>query len=374
MAEKKIGTEGIGTVTYDGKAQEPKFVVKCVFNDSNGVASNTVLTVPASEYKVTYSNNVDVGKATVKVTDVPGGNFIVDFSTEFTIAPRKATVTAKDQRVKTVDGIKTGVKAVRAKGLAKGHVLKSVKLDVSIKEGAKKGAIVPGKVKIVDAEGKDVTRNYKLDYVAGSLAVTAPKPDFTLLAQMKACGHRALKVTWTRVPGADGYELTLVADGNGLAYPREAYSSKKTKVVNVRGQNAWKFTGLEKNTAYVAIVRAWKNDGNKRTYIGKSSPVVCAITGDVRKHNTNAGSVRLSVSRLKLNVGKKAKVKTAVKGVKSGKDVMRWDHALLRWYSDDANVATVNAKGEIRAVAAGECTVYALAANGVRGAVKVKVK
>jgi uncharacterized protein YjdB len=63
-----------------------------------------------------------------------------------------------------------------------------------------------------------------------------------------------------------------------------------------------------------------------------------------------------------------------VKGVKSGKDVMRLDHALLRWYSDNANVATVNAKGEIRAVAAGECTVYALAANGVRGAVKVKVK
>ena len=124
----------------------------------------------------------------------------------------------------------------------------------------------------------------------------------------------------------------------------------------------------------MAVVRAWKNDGSKRTYIGKSSPVVCAITGDVGKHNTNAGSVRPSVSRLKLNVGKKAKVKTAVKGVKSGKDVLRWEHALLRWYSDDANVATVNAKGEIRAVAAGECTVYALAANGVRGAVKVKVK
>ena len=102
--------------------------------------------------------------------------------------------------------------------------------------------------------------------------------------------------------------------------------------------------------------------------------MVCAITGDVGKHNTNASSVRLSASRLKLNVGERAKVKTAVKGVKSGKDVMRLDHALLRWYSDDANVATVNAKGEIRAVAAGECTVYALAANGVRGAVKVKVK
>jgi uncharacterized protein YjdB len=144
--------------------------------------------------------------------------------------------------------------------------------------------------------------------------------------------------------------------------------------VNVRGQNAWKFTGLEKNTAYVAIVRAWKNDGSKRTFIGKSSPVVCAITGDVRKHNTNAGSVRVSVSRLKLNVGERAKVEASVKGVKCGKNVMRCDHALLRWFSTDTQVATVNASGEIRAVGAGGCTVYAVAANGVRAAVKVKVK
>jgi hypothetical protein len=366
VAEKKVGTEGIGTVTYDGKAQEPRFEVKCIFNDSNGVASNTVLTVPASEYRVTYSNNVDVGKATVKVTDVPGGNFIVDFSTEFTIAPRKVTVTANDQRVKTVDGIKTGVKAVKAVGLAKGHTLKSVKLDIDIKTGANKGSIIPGKAKIVDAKGKDVTRNYKLDYAAGSLAVTPSKPDFTLLAQMKACcGDHTLRVTWTRVPEADGYELAFV---------KKDCSFKKAKIVSVYGLNTWTFTGLKKNTAYKAYVRAWKIEGNKRTYIGKSSPVVCAITGNFDKHNTNADSVRVNTSRLKLNVGERAKVEANVKGEKSGKDVMRWDHALLRWYSDDANVATVNAKGEIRAVAAGECTVYALAANGVWGTVKVKVK
>ena len=374
VAEKKIGTEGIGTVTYDGKAQEPKFVVKCVFNDSNGVASNTVLTVPASEYKVTYSNNVDVGKATVKVTDVPGGNFIVDFNTEFTIARRKATVTANDQRVKTIDGVKTGVKAVKMKGLAKGHTLESVKLDVDIKTGAKKGEIIPVRAKIVDAKGNDVTKNYSISYKAGQLTVTDPepdpdplpeKPDFTLLAQMKTCGDQALRIAWTRVPGAKGYEVTFV---------KEDCSFSKAKVFSFYNSNSCKFTDLKKNTAYKAYVWAWKLEGNKRVYIGKKSPVVCAFTGDVRKHKTNAGSVRVNASRLSLKVGGKATIRAAVSGVRAGKDVMRWEHALLRWYSDNANVATVNAKGEVKAVAAGECTVYALAANGVRAAVKVKVK
>ena len=370
VAESKIGTKGIGTVTYNGKAQEPGFEVKCIFNDSNGLASNTVLTVPASEYKVTYHNNVDVGKATVEVTDVPGGNYVVNFRTEFTIARRKVTVTAKDQKVKTIDDVKTGVKAVKMKGLAKGHTLESVKLDIDIKTGAKKGEIIPVRAKIVDAEGNDVTRNYKLDYVAGSLAVTAPeplpeKPDFTLLAQMKTCGDQALRIAWTRVPGAKGYEVTFV---------KEDCSFSKAKVFSFYNSNSCKFTDLKKNTAYKAYVRAWKLEGNKRVYIGRKSPVVCAFTGDVRKHKTNAGSVRVNASRLSLKVGGKATIRAAVSGVRAGKDVMRWEHALLRWYSDNANVATVNAKGEVRAVAAGECTVYALAANGVRAAVKVKVK
>ena len=300
--------------------------------------------VPASEYRVTYHNNVNAGTATVEVTDVPGGNYIVDFHTEFTIARRKVTVTADDQRAETVDGVKTGLNAVKVKGLAKGHTLESVKLGIDIKTGAKKGEIIPGKAKIVDAEGNDVTKNYSISYKPGQLTVTNPeplpeKPDFTLLAQMKTCGDRALRVSWTQVAGADGYEVTFV---------KEDCSFSKAEVVSVYHGNSWKFTDLKKNTAYKAYVRAWKNGKNGRSYIGKRSPVVCAITGDVRKDKTNADSVRVNASQLKLNVGERAKVEASVKGVKCGKNVMRCDHALLRWFSSDTNVATVNASGEKR--------------------------
>ena len=341
------------SIIYDGRAKKPKFVVKCIISNPNGVASNKVLTVPANEYRITYRNNVNAGTATVIITDVPGGNYEVNCRTEFTIARRKATVTANDQRVRTVGDVKTGLKAVKQEGVLKSQTLKSVKLDVSIKKGAKKGEIIPGKAKIVDAEGNDVTKNYSISYKAGQLTVTNPeplpeKPDYTLLAQMKTCGDRALRVSWTQVAGADGYDVVFV---------KEDCSFSKAEVVSVYHGNSWKFTDLKKNTAY-----------------GKRSPVVCAITGDVRKDKTNADSVRVNASRLKLNVGERAKVEATVKGVKSGKNVMRCEHALLRWFSSDANVAVVNASGEIRAVGAGACTVYAVAANGVRAAVKVNVK
>jgi uncharacterized protein YjdB len=46
----------------------------------------------------------------------------------------------------------------------------------------------------------------------------------------------------------------------------------------------------------------------------------------------------------------------------------------VRFYSTDANVATVNTTGKVRAVSKGRCTIYAIANNGVRTEVKVSVK
>ena len=51
------------------------------------------------------------------------------------------------------------------------------------------------------------------------------------------------------------------------------------------------------------------------------------------------------------------------------------DHvAKVRFYSTNANVATVDANGKVKAIAKGSCTIYAIANNGVRASVKVKVK
>lgn len=66
--------------TFDGTAKKPTVTVK----DGSKV-------IPAEEYTVSYSNNTEVGTATVTVTDKAGGNYTVSGSTSFTIAASAST-------------------------------------------------------------------------------------------------------------------------------------------------------------------------------------------------------------------------------------------------------------------------------------------
>ena len=59
---------------YDGTAKTPTVTVK----DGETV-------IPASEYTVGYSNNTNVGTATVTITDKDGGNYTVSGSATFEI-------------------------------------------------------------------------------------------------------------------------------------------------------------------------------------------------------------------------------------------------------------------------------------------------
>ena len=61
--------------TYDGSAKEPAVTVK-----------DGETTIPATEYSVSYTNNTNVGTATVTITDVEGGNYAVSGSTTFAIS------------------------------------------------------------------------------------------------------------------------------------------------------------------------------------------------------------------------------------------------------------------------------------------------
>ncbi len=77
IKEKTVTTPTIEVttpVTYNGTAQKPTVVVKD--------GANVIL---ASEYSVSYADNINAGTATVTITDVAGGNYNVSGSTTFTI-------------------------------------------------------------------------------------------------------------------------------------------------------------------------------------------------------------------------------------------------------------------------------------------------
>ena len=86
IGAKKLYTSAISisqtSFSYDGTAKEPTVTVK----DGDTIVSS-------SEYTVSYSDNTDVGTATVTVTDNPGGNYEVSGSVQFTITSGDATYT-----------------------------------------------------------------------------------------------------------------------------------------------------------------------------------------------------------------------------------------------------------------------------------------
>ena len=198
-----------------------------------------------------------------------------------------------------------------------------------------------------------------------------PKPtkqpvesDITLLATMKASGKTDMKLSWTRVKDADGYDIFFRRCGTG-DYPLIAS-------VKSSASRSYKVTGLKKATGYKAYVKAWKRIRGVRTYIGKASPTVHAITGGYTKKAANPKTVTVRTSKVTLMIDKSSTIRATVKGVKSGRQVLAHTK-LLRYYSSNRNVATVSSTGKIRATGAGSCKIYVVANNGVRTTVKVTV-
>ena len=174
----------------------------------------------------------------------------------------------------------------------------------------------------------------------------------------------ALKIAWTKVAGADGYDIFF-------ARCSEAFKLKKT--VGALESRVVRFRGLDKRESYKGYVRAWKRVDGQKIYIGKASPQVHAVSGGYTNHKCNTRSVTLNKARLTLKAGRSATLKAKLKGVKPGMNLL--DHVpRVRFYSTDANVATVDDGGTVKAIGKGTCTVYAIANNGVRSKVKVTVK
>jgi uncharacterized protein YjdB len=181
---------------------------------------------------------------------------------------------------------------------------------------------------------------------------------------MKASGKTSLKLFWTKVKGADGYDIFLKKCGKGGRLLITTVKSSASRSFNVKG--------LKKSTAYRACVRAWKKVNGVKTYIGKASPTIHAITGGYTKKTANPKTVTVKASRVTLLTGKSSTISASVKGLKSGRKVLAHVKP-LRYFSSNRNVATVSSGGKIKAIGTGTCKIYVMANNGVCATVKVTV-
>ena len=174
-----------GDRTYTGAEIKPTVTVK----DGETV-------IPASEYTVTYSGNINAGTATVTITDKDGGNYTVSGSTTFEIVKAASSCTAPAANTLTYNG---NDQTLIAAGTATGGEMRYS----LTKNGAYSTAIPTGK------NAGDYTVYYKVagdanhnDTDPQSVTVTIGKAAVTVTAESKSSrvGKDLQPLTFTYAP------------------------------------------------------------------------------------------------------------------------------------------------------------------------------
>ena len=172
-----------------------------------------------------------------------------------------------------------------------------------------------------------------------------------------------VKLAWTKIKGADGYEI----------YGVNCRGSKKAPLLKtIKKGSAYVTTikGLKKASSYRYYVKAYKMVNGKKTYLKQSNSIHIATAGG---SNTNAKKVTVESSSITLKKGKTKNLNAKIVSVNSEKELL--SHiAKLTYTSTDQKIATVTNKGTVKAKAKGTCYIYVSAANGRYKKVKITVK
>lgn len=178
-------------------------------------------------------------------------------------------------------------------------------------------------------------------------------------------------VVWGKVNKADGYDI----------YAQECYVNfnSKSLVKSVKGASATRVTissingkSLAKLDTIKLRVKAYKLVNGKKKYIDNS--VMLHIVTNSGKY-TNIKKVLLPRKSYVLGVKQTIQLKPGFTKADASKMVLDGTHGARYLYAcTNKNVATVDAKGRIKAKAAGKCTVYVIAVNGTTQAVQIIVK
>ena len=159
-----------GSYTYTGAAVVP--AAGNVTVELNGV------TIDASQYTISATNNVNVGTSTLTVTATADGNYSGSASTTFTISPATLTIKASDQTITYGQSITEGTGQVTATGLCAGDSLRGITLAASTRN-VPGGTIELSAAQIKNSSGGDVTANYNITYEAGTLTINKAQATVT---------------------------------------------------------------------------------------------------------------------------------------------------------------------------------------------------
>lgn len=176
------------------------------------------------------------------------------------------------------------------------------------------------------------------------------------------------KVSWKRIANAEGYDIYAAKCGSNMRLAGSVRGGKASAVLK-------KISGKKINSRspYKIQVRAYRIVKGKKKITAKS--LILHIAGKRSAVYTNARSIKAAKVNVAVKKGKTARLQAKVVKERLGKKLLPKSHiAPLRYYSSDESVASVSKNGTVRGRKKGSCTVYAVAANGIRRAFKVTVK
>ena len=170
--------------------------------------------------------------------------------------------------------------------------------------------------------------------------------------------NNSVKISWKKVKGADGYIIYGNKCGKKMKHITTIDKPSATSYIAKK---------LKKGTYYKYLVVAYKTTSSGDKVITTSKSVHAATTGGKVGNPT---SIKVKKSKFVLKKGKKAKIKASFKKKKN----VKLHIADFRYESLDKSVATVNKKGEIKAVSKGKTKILVYTQNGLSKAVSVTVK
>jgi len=184
-----------------------------------------------------------------------------------------------------------------------------------------------------------------------------PKGSVFATSRLKGKGlKKSVKLTWTKVKGAEGYIIYGSACGKKMKEVKRVSAKKKSYTIKK----------LKKGKYYKYIIVAYKTVNGEVRVITQSKSVHMCTKGGKYGNPTKVTSKK----KVTIKKGKTKKLKSKMKFTKK----VRIHIAKFRYESTNTKIAKVDKKGKVKAKKKGTCYVYIYAQNGVYAKVKVKVK
>ncbi|MBP5370018.1 MAG: T9SS type A sorting domain-containing protein [Bacteroidales bacterium] len=164
------------TYIYNGSPNEP--AVNIVYNG---------IEIPASEYTVSYENNINVGTATAIITDNPNGNYTINGSKEFTITPLE--IDLNDPNIASLLSIVLNPDSYIYDGTPKepavtitfnGLEVPAAEYTVSYQDNINAGT---AKAIITDNQGGNYTINGETPFIINPFVITPNDPNLLIILE-----------------------------------------------------------------------------------------------------------------------------------------------------------------------------------------------